>query len=148
MRATSRGATKFARRCVTTYGTLQTMLAWADDRALPRSISSPGAGAKSGARSESNRSALRAGADEQSRRDRHQYDKPSQNNSAASGMGCHSPLAYANRAELHFTVDQDTRESAAQSRLHLNRIGGRTDLKIDLTPWKRRCGGRTRARRF
>ena len=48
---------------MTSFGALQTMLAWAEDRALLRSTPSAAPGAKTGARAECHRSALRSHTD-------------------------------------------------------------------------------------
>ena len=83
------------------------MLAWAEDRALLRSTPSADPGAKTGARAERHRSALRSHTDLQQLRDWHRSDKPSRQEAATSGTGRRSPLTYANRAQFHFTVNQD-----------------------------------------
>jgi hypothetical protein len=93
---------------MTNSGALQTMSAWAEDRALLRSTRSADPGAKTGARAERNCSALCSHTDTQQLRDWHQRDKPSRHDAATSGTGCHSPLSKANPANFHFTVNQDS----------------------------------------
>jgi len=93
---------------MTNLGALQTISAWAEDRALLRSTPSADPGAKTGARAERNCSALCSHTDARQLRDWHQRDKPSRHDAATSGTGYHSPLSNANRAKFHFTVNQDT----------------------------------------
>ena len=89
-------------------GALQTMLAWAEDRALLRSTLSADPGAKTGARAE-HTSALRLSTiAPQQLRDWHQRDKPSRHDAATSGPRCRSPLNCADRTKFHFRVNQDT----------------------------------------
>jgi hypothetical protein len=94
---------------VKSAGKLQTMLTWAEDRALLRSTPSADPGAKTGARAE-HTSALRSLVDRSARqlRDWHQCDKPSRHDAATSRPRCHSPFIYANRTKFHFTVNQDS----------------------------------------
>jgi hypothetical protein len=103
----SNGQTWFTEGCVNRVGALQPMLAWAEDRALLRSTPSAHPGAKIGARAERNCSALCSHTNARELPDWHQRDKPSRHAAATSGPGCHSPLSKANRAEFHFTVNQD-----------------------------------------
>ena len=94
-------------------GELQTMLTWAEDRALLRSTPSAEPGAKTGARAE-HTSALRLSSTAARQlRDWHRCDKPSRHDAARSGPRCRSPFIYANRTKFHFTVNQDTPSSLA-----------------------------------
>jgi hypothetical protein len=93
---------------VKSVGELQTMSAWAEDRAMLRSTPSADPGAKTGARAE-HTSALRSlpiAALEL--RDWHQCDKPSRHDAATTRPQCRSPFNYADRTKFHFTVNQDT----------------------------------------
>ena len=85
------------------FGALQTMLAWAEDRALLRSTPSADPGAKTGAGAERDCSAPGSHAAHQPLRDWHRSDKPSRHDAATSGTGCRC----ANRPKFHFTVNQD-----------------------------------------
>jgi hypothetical protein len=108
----SNSETGFARGCMTNLGTLQTIAAWAEDRALLRSTPSTDPGAKTGARAERNCLALCSHTNARQLRDWHHRDKPSRHEAATSGTGCHLlPLSNANRAKFHFTVNQDSQNS-------------------------------------
>jgi hypothetical protein len=107
----SNSETGFARGCMTILGALQTMSAWAEDRALLRSTPSADPRAKTRARAERNCSALCSHTAARQLRDWHQRDKPSRHDAATSGTGSHSPLSKVNRAKFHFTVNQDTSTS-------------------------------------
>jgi hypothetical protein len=123
---------------VRNLGALQTMLAWAEDRALLRSTPSADPGAKTGTRAERHRSALDSHAEKQQLRDWHRSDKPSRHDVATSGTGCRPALTYANRAKFHFTVNQDSRPRVLQDLFPATRNDGGPQLEhrfcIPLSP--------------
>ena len=89
-------------------GALQTMLAWAEDRALLRSTPSAGPGAKTGDRAETVCSALRSCT---SANDGSGIGTNATNLRGTMprfpGRGCPAFLTYASRREFQFTVNQD-----------------------------------------